>query len=220
MEYAHLIQEAGADALELNMYYIAADPALDSAAVETMYLELVREIKRSVAIPVAVKLGHHFSAFANFAKRLAAEGADGLVLFNRFYQPDIDLELLEIAPTVDLSSSQEVRLRLRWVALLYGRITTDLAVTGGVHTGADVLKSLLVGANVAMMTSALLKRGIEYLEEIQRNLEQWLLLHEYDSVAQLRGSMSHRAVAHPAAFERANYMQVLRGYEPQWHAPA
>jgi dihydroorotate dehydrogenase (fumarate) len=216
LEYAHLIQEAGADALELNVYYVAADPEMDSSAVETMYLELVRELKRSVAIPIAVKLGHHFTAFANLARRMAAEGADGLVLFNRFYQPDIDLDLLEIVPTVDLSSSHELRLRLRWVALLYGRVKTDFAVTGGVHTAEDVIKAMMVGANVTMMTSALLKYGIGHITQVQNDLEEWLRLHEYDSLLQLRGSMSHRTVSHPAAFERANYMQVLRGYEPQY----
>ncbi len=220
LEYARLMQEAGADALELNMYYIAADPAMSSSDVETMYLELVREIKRAVAIPIAVKLGHHFTAFANFARRLAVEGADGMVLFNRFYQPDIDLEALEIVSTVDLSSSQELRLRLRWVALLYGRVPMDLAVTGGVHDAADVLKAMMVGANVAMMTSALLKHGVSYIGNVKDHLEQWLRLHEYDSIQQLRGSMSHRTVAHPAAFERANYMQVLRGYEAQHTIPA
>lgn len=216
LNHARLIQEAGADALELNMYYVAADPEMDSSVVETMYLELIREIKRVVAIPVAVKVGHHFTAFSNFARRMAAAGADGLVLFNRFYQPDIDLEQLEIVPTVDLSSSQELRLRLRWVALLYGRIPTDLAVTGGVHTAQDVLKAMMVGANVAMMTSALLKQGVGHLTRVQQDLEQWMYLHEYESIQQMRGSMSHRTVAHPAAFERANYMQVLRGYESQY----
>lgn len=216
IEYARLMQEAGADALELNMYYVAADAAQDSTAVETMYLELVREIKRAVAIPIAVKLGPHFTAFAHFARRLAAAGADGLALFNRFYQPDIDLDALEIVPTVDLSSSQELRLRLRWIALLYGRVDTDFAVTGGVHSAEDALKAMMVGANVAMMTSALLMHGIEHLKQVHREMEQWMVLHEYDSIQQMRGSMSHRAVAHPAAFERANYMQVLRGYEPRY----
>lgn len=213
IEYARLMQAAGADALELNMYYVAADAAQDSLAVETMYLELVTEVKRAVAIPIAIKLGHHFTAFAHFAKRLAAAGADGLVLFNRFYQPDIDLEALEIVPTVDLSSSRELRLRLRWIALLYGRVKTDFAVTGGVHTAEDVIKAMMVGANVAMMTSALLQHSIEHLAQVRREMEQWMALREYDSVQQMRGSMSHRAVAHPAAFERANYMQVLRGYD-------
>lgn len=216
IEYARQIQEAGADALELNMYYIAADPMLDSLTVEEMYLELVREIRRVVTIPFAVKLGHHFTAFAHFAKRVSDAGADGLVLFNRFYQPDIDLENLEVVPSVNLSSSYELRLRLRWIAMLYGRIATDFAVTGGVHTAEDVLKSMMVGANVAMLTSALLKQGIEHLRQVLNGVEQWMVDHEYESVQQMRGSMSQRAVAYPAAYERANYIQVLRTYEPMY----
>lgn len=216
IEYARQIQEAGADALELNMYYIAADPMLDSLTVEEMYLELVREIRRVVTIPFAVKLGHHFTAFAHFAKRVSDAGADGLVLFNRFYQPDIDLENLEVVPSVNLSTSYELRLRLRWIAMLYGRIETDFAVTGGVHTAEDVLKSMMVGANVAMLTSALLKQGIEHLREILNGVEQWMVDHEYESIQQMRGSMSQRAVAYPAAYERANYIQVLRTYEPMY----
>jgi dihydroorotate dehydrogenase (fumarate) len=216
IDYARLIQEAGADALELNMYYIAADPSLDSESVETMYLDLVREIERSVTIPLAVKLGHHFTSFAHFARRIAGAGADALVLFNRFYQPDLDLENLEIVPSVNLSSSYELRLRLRWVGLLHGRVDCDLAVTGGVHTAEDVLKAMMAGANVTMLTSALLKQGIEHLDTIRVGLEQWMIDHEYDSIRQMQGSMSQRAVAHPAAYERANYVQVLRSYEPRY----
>lgn len=215
-EYARLIQEAGADALELNMYYIAADADQDSATVETMYVDLVREIKRVVTIPVAVKLGHHFTAFAHFAKRIVEAGANGLVLFNRFYQPDIDLDNLEVVPSVNLSSSYELRLRLRWVALLYGRVNADLAVTGGVHSAEDLIKSMMVGANVAMMTSALLQHGVPHLTQVLRNMDAWMTEHEYESVRQMQGSMSHRSVAHPAAFERSNYMQVLRAFEPQY----
>jgi dihydroorotate dehydrogenase (fumarate) len=215
-DYARLIEEAGADALELNMYYIASDPKQDSATVEAMYIELVSEIRRAVTIPISVKLGHHFTAFANFAKRVAEAGAGGLVLFNRFYQPDIDIENLEVVPSVDLSSSSELRLRLRWVAMLYGRVNADFAVTGGVHSGEDVIKSMMVGANVAMVTSALLTHGIAHLSHILSTIEVCLRDYEYDSIRQMRGSMSHRAVAHPAAFERANYMQVLQGYEPRY----
>lgn len=214
VDYARQIQAAGADALELNMYYIAADLAQDAAAVEDMYLELVREIRRVVHIPLAVKLGHHFTAFANFASRLATAGADALVLFNRFYQPDLDLESLEIVPSLNLSSSYELRLRLRWVGLLYGRVDCDLAVTGGVHTAQDVLKSMMAGANIAMMTSALLHEGIEHIAPVLAGIKQWMLDHEYDSIQQMRGSMSYKNVAHPAAFERANYVTVLRAYEP------
>lgn len=215
IEYARQMQQAGADALELNMYYIAADADQDSAALEEMYLELVSEIRQVVTIPIAVKLSAHFTAFANFARRAVAAGANGLVLFNRFYQPDLDLEALEVVPSVHLSSSAELSLRLRWVGLLYGRMNCDLAVTGGVHTAEDVLKAMMAGANVAMMTSVLLASGIDYLPGLLRDVETWMLEHEYESIAQMRGSMSSKNIAHPAAFERANYAQVLRSYEPQ-----
>jgi dihydroorotate dehydrogenase (fumarate) len=215
IEYAQKIQDAGADALELNMYYVAADPMQNSMQVEQMYLDLVREIKSHVHIPVAVKLGHHFSAFANMAQNLDRTGADGLVLFNRFYQPDFDLENLEIVPDLNLSSSYELRLRLRWVAILFGRVKTDLAVTGGVHSGQDVLKTMMAGANVAMLTSALLKNGTAHVKTVLEDLTHWMEEHEYESIQQMRGSMSQKSVAQPAAFERANYMRVLRSYEPQ-----
>lgn len=219
VDYARQIEQAGADALELNMYHIAADLHQDSASLEAMYLHLVYEIKRKVKIPLAVKLGAQFSAFANFALRVAEAGADGLVLFNRFYQPDIDLETLEVVPSVTLSSSAELRLRLRWIALLYGRVLADLAVTGGVHSGEDVIKSMMVGANVAMMTSALLQNGIDHLAGVLAVVERWMTEHEYESIQQMRGSMSYKNVSHPAAFERANYMRVLRAYEPEtFHA--
>lgn len=219
IEYARLMQNAGADALELNMYYIAADPTLSSAAVEAMYLQLVREIRRVVTIPLAVKLGPYFTTFANFANQLEGAGADALVLFNRFYQPDLDLENLEIVSSVNLSTSYELRLRLRWVGLLHGRVGCDLAVTGGVHTAEDVLKAMMVGANAAMMTSALLHNGISWLSEVLVGVRQWMIDHEYESIKQMRGSMSQRAVAQPAAYERANYVQVLRAYEPMYMTP-
>ena len=215
VDYAHQIEQAGADALELNMYYVAADPHQDSASLEGRYLHLVHDIKRQVKIPLAVKLGSQFSAFANFATRLVEAGADGLVLFNRFYQPDIDLETLEVVPSVSLSSSAELRLRLRWIAMLYGRVHTDFAVTGGVHYAEDVIKAIMVGANVAMMTSALLRNGIDHLTAILAGMEDWLTMHQYDSIQQMRGSMSHKNVANPAALERANYMRVLRSYETE-----
>jgi dihydroorotate dehydrogenase (fumarate) len=214
VEYAKKMEEAGADALELNMYYIAADPAQDSLDVEHMYLSLVRDVKAKLRIPVAVKLGHHFSAFANFARRLADSGADAIVLFNRFYQPDFDLENLEVVPDLNLSGSYELRLRLRWVALLYGRVNADLAVTGGVHGAHDVLKAMMAGAKVAMTTSALLEHGIGHLTVMLADLHSWMDEHEYLSIEQMRGSMSQRAVAQPAALERGNYMQVLRSYRP------
>ena len=213
VDYAKKIQDAGADALELNMYYVAADPAQSSADVEKMYLDLVREVKLNLRIPVAVKLGHHFSAFANMAQQLDQVSADALVLFNRFYQPDFDLESLEVVPDLNLSSSYELRLRLRWVAILHGRIKTDLAVTGGIHTAEDVIKAVMAGANVAMTTSALLKRGIPYLSTVLDGLHDWMEKHEYVSVGQMQGSLSQKSVANPAEFERVNYMKVLGSYQ-------
>ncbi len=214
VRYAKAIQEAGADALELNMYYVAASPTQDSVAVEKMYLDLVRAVKASVTIPVAVKVGPNFSAFANFAQCLDQLGVNGLVLFNRFYQPDFDLENLDVVPDLVLSTPTELLMRLRWVAILYGRVQANMAITGGVHTASDVLKSMMAGAKVAMMTSALLERGIEHLRSVLLDLSRWMEIHEYVSIAQMCGSMSQRAVAHPAAFERANYMKVLQSYEP------
>jgi dihydroorotate dehydrogenase (fumarate) len=215
VRYAKAIQEAGADALELNMYYVAANPAQDSVAVEKMYLDLVRAIRASVTIPVAIKVGPDYSAFANFAQCLDRLGVNGLVLFNRFYQPDFDLEHLDVVPDLVLSTPTELLLRLRWVAILYGHVQADMAITGGVHTATDVLKSMMAGAKVAMMTSALLERGIEHLRNILLDLNRWMEIREYVSIAQLCGSMSQRAVAVPAAFERANYMKMLQSYEPE-----
>ncbi len=212
ISYAKKIEEAGADALELNTYYIPTDSELTGAQVEQMYLDLVRDVKASIRIPVAVKLNHFFSAFANMGWRLDQAGADALVLFNRFYQPDFDLEKLEVVPNLTLSSSYEVLLRLHWVAILYGHIRADLAVTGGVHTAHDVLKAMMVGARVAMMTSALLKNGIEHLTTVRADLLAWMEEHEYESIRQMQGSMSHRSVPDPAAFERGNYMKVLSSY--------
>ncbi len=215
IDYAKQIQDAGADALELNMYYLAVDPMQNSADVEQMYLDLMREVKAHLHIPVAVKLGYYFTACANVAQRLAQAGADGLVLFNRFYQPDFDLDSLEVLSNLDLSNSYEVRLRLRWIALLYGRVKADLAVTGGVHTAEDVVKAMMAGANVAMTTSALLERGIGHLQTMLADLGRWMEEHEYESIQQMRGSMSQKSVAQPAALERANYIRVLQSYEPR-----
>ena len=211
--FARQIEQAGADALELNVYYIAVDPDPTSDEIEQSYLDLVREIKATVRIPVAVKLGHHFTAFARMAKSLDHVGANALVLFNRFYQPDIDLENLEVVPRVHLSTSYELMLRLRWVAMLYGLLKADLAVTGGVHGHEDVLKAMMTGASVAMMTSALLIHGPAHIRTVLDGLNGWMEAHEYQSIRQMRGSMSQRAVAQPAAYERANYMQVLRSYD-------
>ncbi len=212
IRYAKMMQEAGADALELNVYFIPTDPNLSSAQVEQMYLDLVRDVKAMLKIPVAVKLGHAFTTMANMARRFDQVGANALVLFNRFYQPDFDLEKLEAVPTLTLSSSYELLLRLHWVAILYGNIRADLAITGGVHTALDVLKAMMAGARVAMMTSALLKNGIGHLRTLPASLVAWMEEHEYASIRQMQGSMSYRSIANPAAFERANYMKVLSSY--------
>jgi dihydroorotate dehydrogenase (fumarate) len=210
VRYARLIEEAGADALELNVYLIPTDPELPGIAVEQAYLDLLREVRHHLRIPLALKIGPYFTALAEFAQHLDKGGADGLVLFNRFYQPDFDLETLEIAPRLRLSDSGELLLRLHWVAILYGHLRADLAVTGGVHSAADVLKSLMAGASVAMMTSALLRTGIDHLQAVENDLVRWMEEHEYESVRQMQGSMSLRRVADPAAFQRGNYMKVLR----------
>jgi dihydroorotate dehydrogenase (fumarate) len=212
IDYAKKIEQAGADALELNLYYLAADSNQTSVQVEAMYLDLVRTVKQNVKIPVAVKLGSAFTAFANIAKQLDAAGANGLVIFNRFYQPDFDLENLDVLSNLDLSNSYELRLRLRWAALLCGRIKADLAVTGGVHSGEDALKCMMAGAKVAMMTSVLLEHGAGRVASMLKEMTKWMEEHEYESIEQMQGSMSQKSVAYPAAFERANYMKVLHSY--------
>jgi dihydroorotate dehydrogenase (fumarate) len=216
VEYARMIEEAGADALELNIYSIPTDPALTGAEVEQMYLEVVRDVKAQSSIPLAVKVGPFFSSFANMAMRLAQAGADGLVVFNRFYQPDFDLERLEVVPNLTLSSAWELRLPLRWVSILHGRVPVDFAVTSGVHTYEDVLKAVMAGAGVTMMASELLRNGVQRIGLIVQEIEHWLEVHEYHSLGQARGSMSQQNVAEPAAFERANYMKVLHSwrYDP------
>lgn len=212
IRYAQLMEQAGADALELNVYFLPTDLEMTSEKVEEMYSDLVSHVKASIRIPVAVKVGPFFTAFANTAKRLDEAGADGLVIFNRFYQPDFDLNALEVVPNLVLSDSSELRLRLHWAALLYNRIRPDIAITGGVHTAEDVVKSLMAGARVTMMTSALLRHGPDYLSKLEEDLGDWMEEHEYESVHQMRGSMSSQAVTEPAAFERANYMKVLSSY--------
>jgi dihydroorotate dehydrogenase (fumarate) len=212
ISYAKKIEQAGADALELNVYYIPTDPEMSGAQVEQMYADLVRDMRASVKIPVAVKLGPYFSALASMARRLDQAGANGLVLFNRFYQPDFDLEKLEVTPNLILSRSEELRLRLTWVGILYGRVKADMAITGGVHTAEDAIKSMMAGARVAMMTSALLRNGIPHLKTVLGGVADWMETHEYVSIRQMQGSMSQKAVAEPAAFERANYMKVLSSY--------
>ena len=212
--YAGLIEDAGADALELNVYYLPTDVELKGAEVENIYLDLLRQVKSSVSIPIAMKLSPFFSSTANMAKRLVEEGANGLVLFNRFYQPDLNLETLEVAPRLVLSNSNELRLPLRWVAILYGRLLTDFAITTGIHNAQDVLKGLMAGAKVTMMASELLRNGIGRIDEILQALTGWMAEHEYESVNQMIGSMSQQHCAEPAAFERANYMKMLDSYRP------
>ena len=209
IEYARYIEDAGADGLELNIYYIPTDPFMDSAEVEQMYLDVVHDIKKTVTIPVAVKVGPYFSSFANMAMRLKQAGADALVVFNRFYQPDIDLEELDVVPGLVLSSSYEMRLPLRWVAMLHGRVPVDMAITSGVRTYEDVLKGMMAGANVTMMASELLRNGEQRIGAMVEEVKHWMEEHEYESIQQMRGSMSQRNVAEPAAFARANYMKVL-----------
>lgn len=213
IEYAHGIQEAGADALELNLYYVPANPDVTSAELERMQLDLVADIRREVSIPIAVKLSPFYTALPNFARQLAQAGANGLVLFNRFYQPDLDLEMLDVVPALDLSTSHDLRLPLRWIALLYGRVQTDFALTSGVHRAEDVLKAMMAGANVAMMASELLANGIERIASILAEITAWMDEYDYTSLAQMRGSMSQQHVAQPAAFERANYMKALTTFD-------
>ena len=212
IEYAHLIQEAGADAIELNIYSIATDPTQSGDAVEKGYLELVARIKQSVRVPLAVKLSPFFSAPANFGRRLCEAGADGLVLFNRFYQPDFDIEEREVVPSLVLSRPEELLLRLHWVAILYGHVEADLGITGGVHSAQDVVKCIMAGARVACMTSALLRNGAQHAARVLTALNNWLDEHEYASVAEMCGSMSYNAVPDPTAYERGNYMKVLGSY--------
>ncbi|HXF62095.1 MAG TPA: dihydroorotate dehydrogenase-like protein [Caldilineaceae bacterium] len=214
IEYARLMQEAGADALELNIYLVAADLHQTSAAVEQMYLDIVRAVKTEVSIPVSVKVGPYFSSFANMALRLAQAGADGLVVFNRFYQPDLDLEELRVVPNLVLSSVHELRLPLRWVAILHGRVPVDLAITSGVHSHVEALKGIMAGAKVTMLASELLRNGMGRIGEIVAQMQLWMEEHEYESVGQMWGSMSQQNVAEPAAFERANYMKVLQSWRP------
>jgi dihydroorotate dehydrogenase (fumarate) len=212
IEYSRKIQDAGADALELNLYYLPTDIHITSSQLEDNYLRLVSDIRAEIKIPLAVKLAPFFSALPNFASRLVEAGADGLVLFNRFYQPDLDLENLDVVPNLVLSGSDDLRLPLRWIAILYGKVKADLALTSGVHTSEDAIKAIMAGANVAMTTSALLKRGTVAIQQILNGMEEWMTSREYVSVEQMRGSMSQGAVAEPAAFERANYMKVLNSF--------
>lgn len=214
IDFARLIEQAGADALELNVYHIPTDMAITGAEIEQRYLDVLKAVKTAVKIPVAIKLSPFFSNFANMAHRFDEAGADALVLFNRFYQPDIDLETLELRPNVLLSMPQALRLPLTWIGILYGRLKADLAATSGVHDAPDVVKMLMVGANVTMMAAALLRYGIEHLRRVEQNLRIWMEEHEYESVRQMQGSMSQKHCADPSAFERAQYMKALQSYKP------
>ena len=211
--YAKEIEDAGADAIECNIYSIPADIDVPGTEVEQAYIDIVRAVKSAVGIPIAVKVSPFFSNMANMAKLLEQAGADGLVLFNRFYQPDIDLEELEIRPNVLLSTPQALRLPLTWIGILYGRIRASLAATSGIHNAEDVIKLLLVGADVTMLCSALLRQGVGHLRAVERDLREWLEIHEYESVAQMQGSMSQLRCPDPAAFERAQYMRAVKGVE-------
>ncbi len=213
VEYARKMEQAGADALELNIYYLPTDTNLTGQELEQTYVNLVSDIRRQIHIPLAVKLSPYFTALPNFARRLVQAGANGLVLFNRFFQPDLDIEMLEVVPRLELSTSSELRLPLRWVAILYKRVEADLALTGGVHTPEDAIKSIMAGANVVQIASELLSNGINRMSELLVGMRQWMETFEYESVAQMMGSMSQQAVAEPAAFERANYMKALTSYD-------
>lgn len=211
-EYSRQIAQAGADALELNIYYVATDPDEEAADVEDRYLDILTEVKSAIDIPVAVKLSPYFSSLANMARKLDRAGADGLVLFNRFQQPDIDLATLTVTPNVMLSSAFASRAPLRWIAILYGHVAANLAHTGGIYTHEDAIKSLLAGAHVTMTSSALLERGIDHARSIISHMGKWMEQHEYGSVDQVRGVMSQKNCEDPALFERANYIKALERY--------
>ncbi len=212
VRYARFMQDAGADAVELNMYYLSADPDLSGQELEDSYVDLVAEVKASIKIPLAVKISPFVTSLPHFARRLVTAGADGLVLFNRFYQPDFDLEALEVTQSLTLSHSQDLLLPLRWIAILYGKIEADFALTSGVHTVQDVLKAMMAGAKVAMTASALLREGPARAAAILAEMQEWMEAHEYESIQQMQGSMSQQAVAEPAAFERANYIKILHAF--------
>ena len=214
VRYAGLMEEAGADALELNLYHVAADPSRTAADMETRDLDLIAAVRDAISIPLAVKLSPYYSALASFARAAVERGADGLVLFNRFYQPDFDLDTFEVVPRLELSRPSELRLPMRWTAILRPQLgpAVALAASSGIHGGTDAVKALMVGADVAMTTSALLHHGPEHLRTIEAELVAWMIEHEYESVDQLRGSASQAAVEDPSAFERANYMRTLRSW--------
>lgn len=212
VQYAKDIQQAGADAIELNIYWIPTDPSLTSLRIEDTYVDILRSVKEQVSIPVAVKLSPFFTNFANMARRLEAVGADGLTLFNRFYQPDLDLESLEVSPNILLSTPMAMRLPLRWIAILRDQVGLSLAATSGVHRATDAIKMLMVGADVTMLCSALLRHGVKHITTVENEIQAWMEEHEYESVRQLQGSMSQKNCPDPAAFERAQYMRAVSSY--------
>jgi dihydroorotate dehydrogenase (fumarate) len=212
-KFAKQIEQAGADALECNIYYIPTDPNLKASEIEQTYVDIVWAVKSAISIPVAIKISPYFTNIANVAKRLDEAGADGLVLFNRFYQPDIDLEELEIRPNVLLSTPQALRLPLTWIGILYGRLKASLAATGGVHNPEDAIKLLMVGANVTMLCSSLLRNGINQVRQMELGMQEWMEQHEYESVKQLQGSMSQLRCPDPSAFERAQYMRAVKSLQ-------
>ena len=209
VSYARFMQDAGADAIELNMYYLSADPDLSGQELEDNYVDLIEGVKSRIDIPLAVKLSPFVTSLPNFARRLVTAGADGLALFNRFYQPDFDLDELEVHRTLELSDSRDLLLPLRWISILYGKMEADFALTSGVHSAHDVLKAMMAGAKVAMTASTVLLHGYERISSILTDLGAWMEAHEYDSIQQMQGSMSQQSVAEPAAFERSNYIQIL-----------
>lgn len=213
VDYARKIEGAGADALELNIYYLPFETDLTSENLENTYVNFVNKVRSKINIPLAVKIGPYFTGMGNVCTQLVEAGADGLVLFNRFYQPDFDLEELETYPNLVLSTSQELRLPLRWIALLYGRVKTDFALTTGVHNAEDVLKAMMAGARVAMVASALLKHGPEWVTQVLADLEKWMVAHDYKSIQQMQGSMSEQATHKTHALRRSNYIKVLNSYK-------
>jgi dihydroorotate dehydrogenase (fumarate) len=213
VKYAQNMEQAGADAIELNVYYIPTNPLTSSSEIEEMYVNVLKEVKKNVKIPVSIKLSPFFTSMSNMANRLDKEGVDGLVLFNRFYQPDFDLEKLEVVPNLVLSTNWEMRLPLRWIAILHSHVKASLAATSGIHSQEDVIKVIMAGADVAMIASELLKNGVGRVKEIVSGMEKWMNDNDYKSVSMMKGSMSQKSCAEPAAFERANYMKMLQSYK-------
>ena len=218
VDYARKMQDAGAKALELNIYHLAADPKISGSKVEKMYIDVVKAVKGAVTVPLAVKLSPFFSSIPNMARKLKRAGADALVLFNRFYQPDFDLNDMTVASTLHLSTSEDIRLPLRWIAMLHGRVKVSLAATSGAHTVEDVVKFVLAGADVVQTASALLKHGPAHITTLVNGLTQWMEAHEYKSLRQMKGSMSQKSVENPTAFERANYIKIIEKYKGEYQA--